>query len=158
MKKMKPMSVMVRASPKLGGDVEVAYAFLKKFPRGIESDEDEEPAVEERMAQEDEACSPNEDQDQPMETESQGFYTVESILKHRYKQGWRFLTKWENWPVSDATWEPVKAFVEPGGPINATFREYCQRNGLERPLRQAIHRSIGERGEYPQTINHEDPD
>ena len=25
----------------------------------------------------------------------QGFYMVKSILRHRYCQGWRFLTLWE---------------------------------------------------------------
>ena len=51
---------MVHASPKLGGDVEVAYIFPKKIPHGIQSDEDEEPAAEERMAQQNEACWPKE--------------------------------------------------------------------------------------------------
>ena len=37
--KVKPTSVIVRASPKIGGDVEVAYAFLKKYPQGIDADE-----------------------------------------------------------------------------------------------------------------------
>ena len=93
------------------------------------------------------------------ETEEKGFFKVEAILKHKYKQGWRFLTKWDGWPLRDATWEPVRAFVEIGGPINAVFKQYCEDHGLDRPLRQAIQRSTGE-SSHPPPIPpiHDDPD
>ena len=142
--RVKPNSVMVHASPKLGGDVEVAYTYLKKFPQGIETNEDDDPEDEEKIAEQDEALAPEVDVASPEEPDAPGFYPVESILKHKYKQGWRFLTKWENWPLSDATWEPVRAFIQPNGQLNTIFSEYCQRNGLEKPLRQAIQRATRE--------------
>ena len=100
---------------------------------------------DEKNVEEDEKLSPDLDlkSNESMDVDS-GCFKVEAILKHKYKQGWRFLTKWEGWPLSDATWEPVKSFVDPGGPINAAFLEYCQSNGLERPLREAIQRSSRE--------------
>ena len=29
------------------------------------------------------------------EMAKEGFYLVKSVLRHRYRQGWRFLTLWE---------------------------------------------------------------
>ena len=40
-----------------------------------------------------------------------GFYLVKSILRHRYPQGWRFLTLWEGLGVEEATREPFPPFV-----------------------------------------------
>ena len=31
---------------------------------------------------------------------------MKSVLRHRYRQGWRFLTLWEGFGVEEATWEP----------------------------------------------------
>ena len=40
------------------------------------------------------------------EMAKEGFYLVKSVLRHRYRQGWRFLTLWEGFGVAEATWEP----------------------------------------------------
>ena len=32
-----------------------------------------------------------------------GLFLVKSILRHRYRQRWRFLTLWEAFPVAEAT-------------------------------------------------------
>ena len=47
------------------------------------------------------------------EMAKEGFYLVKSVLRHRYRQGWRFLTLWEGFGVEEATWEPFSAFVLP---------------------------------------------
>ena len=39
-----------------------------------------------------------------------GYYNVEAILKHKYDQGWKFLTKWESFPMASSTWEPPRSF------------------------------------------------
>ena len=33
----------------------------------------------------------------------EGFYLVKSVLRHRYRQGWCFLTLWEGFGVEEAT-------------------------------------------------------
>ena len=68
------------------------------------------------------------------EQKAQGFYNVEAILRHDYKQGWRFLTKWEGFSASETTWEPTRAFSLGGGEINEVFQRYCVANELPHPL------------------------
>ena len=74
------------------------------------------------------------------EMAEEGFYNVESILKHKFSQGWRFLVKWEGYPVENSTWEPLKNFIQPGGVLNSKFKEYCLEKGLESVLQKAIGR------------------
>ena len=33
-----------------------------------------------------------------------GYFLVETILRHKFDQGWKFLTKWQNYPMSSSTW------------------------------------------------------
>ena len=40
------------------------------------------------------------------EMAKEGFYLMKSVLGHRFRQGWRFLTLWEGFGVEEATWEP----------------------------------------------------
>ena len=37
------------------------------------------------------------------EMAKEGFYLVKSVLRHRYRQSWRFLTLWEGFGVKEAT-------------------------------------------------------
>ena len=37
------------------------------------------------------------------EMAKEGFYLVKYVLRHRYRQGWRFLTLWEGFGVKEAT-------------------------------------------------------
>ena len=52
------------------------------------------------------------------EMAKEGFYMVKSILRfrHRYRQGWRFLTLWEGFGVEKATWEPFLPLCSLRGP------------------------------------------
>eukprot|EP00667_Euglena_gracilis_P004059 EG_transcript_4074 len=72
-----------------------------------------------------------------MEAAKMGFYNVEAILDHKFRNGWRFLTKWENYPVPSSTWEPVRSFILPGGRMNTVFQNYIQDNGLQEVLKKA---------------------
>ena len=38
-----------------------------------------------------------------------GYYVVAGIARHEYKQGWKFLTLWDGYGLSEATWEPISA-------------------------------------------------
>ena len=65
------------------------------------------------------------------------FYLVKSVLRHRYRQGWRFLTLWEGFGVEEATWEPFSAFVLPEGRLNSVLVDYLSQNNLGELLRLA---------------------
>ena len=57
-----------------------------------------------------------------------GYYVVAGIARHEYKQGWKFLTLWDGYVLSEATWEPMSAFNQPDGSINPIFRSYLIEN------------------------------
>ena len=57
-----------------------------------------------------------------------GYYVVAGIARHEYKQGWKFLTLWDGYGLSEATWEPMLAFIQPDGSIHPIFRTYLVEN------------------------------
>ena len=69
------------------------------------------------------------------EMAKEGFYPVMSVLRHRYRQGWRFLTLWEGFAVEEATWEPFSAFALPEGRLNSFLLDYLSQNNLGELLR-----------------------
>ena len=60
----------------------------------------------------------------------EGFYLVESVIRHRCRQGWRFLTLWEGFGVEKATSGPFSAFVLPEGRLNSVLVDYLSQNDL----------------------------
>ena len=71
------------------------------------------------------------------EMAKEGFYLVKLVIRHRYRQGWRFLTLWEGFGVQEATWEPFSAFFLPGGRPNSVLVAYLSQNSLGELLRRA---------------------
>ena len=57
-----------------------------------------------------------------------GYYMVAGIARHEYKQCSKFLTLWDRYGLSEATWEPMSAFIQPDGSINPIFRSYLVKN------------------------------
>ena len=57
-----------------------------------------------------------------------GYYVVAGIARHEYKQGWNFLTPWDGYGLSEATWEPMSAFIQPEGSINLISCSYLVEN------------------------------
>ena len=57
-----------------------------------------------------------------------GYYVVAGIDRHEYKQGWKFVTLWDGYGLSEATWEPLSAFIQPDGSINPIFCSYLVEN------------------------------
>jgi hypothetical protein len=132
---VKHSAVLIRASPKLGGEVEVQMEYLKHFPNRVEEEEDEEES-ETDISRQDQANQP-EEENPDEDIEEQGMYEVESIESHKYKQGWRFLTVWKGYSLQDATWEPIRAFIHQDGCLTKAFVDYCGSKGLDIPLKNA---------------------
>ena len=66
-----------------------------------------------------------------------GYYVVAGIARHEYKQGWKFLTLWDVYGLSEATWEPMSAFIQPDGSINPIFHIYLVENNEGQLLTRA---------------------
>ena len=72
-----------------------------------------------------------------VEMAKEGFYLLKSVIRHRYRQGWRFLTRWGGLGIEEATWEPFSAFVLPEGRLNYVLVDYLSQNNLGELLRLA---------------------
>ena len=129
--------ITARCSPTLGGEVPVAFEFVKCFQFELVDDYDEDTIEEgdtdmlkddERAALADKQDIVENDQDTPLynQTEMQRIRAcdVEQILRGQYRQGWRFLTKWQGYTASQSTWVPVRAFVHDDGRLNHIFVDY----------------------------------
>ena len=62
---------------------------------------------------------------------------VAGIARHEYKGGWKFLTLWDGYGLSEATWEPMSAFIQPDGSMNTIFRSYLVENNEGQLLTRA---------------------
>ena len=66
-----------------------------------------------------------------------GYYVVAGIARHECKQGWTFFTLWDEYGLSEATWEPMSAFKQPDGSINPILRSYLVENNEGQLLTRA---------------------
>ena len=66
-----------------------------------------------------------------------GYYVVGGIARQEYKQGWKFLTLCDGYGLSEATWEPMSAFIQPDWSINPIFRTYLVENNEGQLLTRA---------------------
>ena len=136
--------IAVRCSPRLGGTLVCPAQQLNCYhdPRAFCGEEwelnDEETATLDLQG----AASPMEVEGEhpdmnAEEMAKEGFYLVKSVIRHRHRQGWRFLTLWEGFGVEEATWEPISALVLPEGRPNSVLIDYLSKNNLEELLRLA---------------------
>ena len=120
----------VRCSPRLGGELLYAPKELRHYHSPDElswdkwclSDEEVERLNLENAANPEEADKLEEMTDDEMAVN--GYYVVAGIARHQYKQGWKFLTLWDGYGLSEATWEPMSAFIQLDGIISPIFRSY----------------------------------
>ena len=146
-----PSTVKVKASTSMGGFVDVDYNQLKRYTAVEDDDLEawEELAIEaerSKMAadeEENEGGVQEEDGVRQLpemddeEMKERDCYIVESILQHKYKHGWRFLTPWAEYEVSDSTWEPISPFVLDNGNLTYQFVHYCRLHHLTGGLETA---------------------
>ena len=57
-----------------------------------------------------------------------GYYVVAGIARHEYKEGGKFLTLWDGYGLSEATWEPMSALIQLDVSINPIFCSYLVEN------------------------------
>ena len=63
-----------------------------------------------------------------------GYYVVHYVFKYEYRQGWKFPVKWKSFNLTEATWEPVRAFILGKDMVNGEFVKYCQKHDLQSAL------------------------
>ena len=142
-------SVVIRASPRFGGLVEVGFPQLKHYAleEDVPAESWEELADDMAVAMDDEEEDPNSDSESeeapviemtPAEMQKQGFFEIQAVVKHQYRQGWRFLTVWKGYPLAEASWLPMSAFVLDNGRLNSVFSDYCAKAGLKDLLSKAL--------------------
>ena len=149
--------ITARCSLTLGGEVPVAFEFVKRFPSELVDDygkdtiEEEDTDMlndDERAALADEQDIMSNEQDIPfyneIEMERTGPYHGEQILIGQYRERGRLLTKWEGYGTYESTREPVHAFVHDDGKLNHVFVDYClaHKPPFDAALRQARRISI----------------
>ena len=128
--------ITVRYSPRLGGTLVCAAQQLKHYYDPKDLCQGERLLNDVQMAALDPqgAASAIEVEGELLDMNAEdmakeGFYLVKSVIRHRYRQGWRFFTICEGFGVEEATWEPFSAFVLPAGRLNSVLVDYlCQKN------------------------------
>ena len=135
--------IHVRCSPRLGGELLCAPKQFRHYhsPDDLSWDEGRLRDSEVERIDLENAGSPEEaDELEEMTADEMavdGYYMVACIARHEYKQGWKFLTLWDGDGLSEATWEPMSAFIEPDGSIKPIFRSYLVENNEGQLLTRA---------------------
>ena len=135
--------IHVRCSPRLGGELLCAPKQPRHYHSPDElswdewrlSDRDVERIDLENAANPEEAAQLEEMTADEMAVD--GYYVVAGIARHEYKQGCKFLTLWDGYGLSEATWEPMSTFIQPDGSINPIFCSYLVENNEGQLLTRA---------------------
>ena len=113
----------------------MAHAHLKRYPVCEEGDEDIWEALADEAASAMDQDAGVAEEEVPLNNELQPEeLIVEAILKHRYQQGWRFLTKPWGYPIGDCVRETPHSFAVLKDKINELYANYCETHGLTTPL------------------------
>ena len=135
--------IHVRCSPRLGGELLCVPKQLRHYhsPDNLSWDEPSLSDSEVERIDLENAASPGEaDELEKMaanEMAVDGYYVVAGIARHEYKQGWKFLTLWDGYGLSEATWELLSALIQPAASINPIFPSYLVENNEGQLLTRA---------------------
>ena len=128
-------SVIVKASPRLGGKLTASLQLCKLWPKvvnnAVQYDEEGKPLPEAiRTTRLERQADPFEIFELPPPDE-EGFFKVSHIVSHRKakKQSLEFLTQWEGFNANENTWEPEEAFIF-GETITKAMLEYIQLHSM----------------------------
>ena len=111
----------MRCSPRLGGEFLCAPKQLRHYhpPDELSWDKWRLSDREVKRIDLENAVNPEEaDELEGMTADEMavdGYYVVAGTARHEYKQGSKFFTLWDGYGLSEATWEPMSAFMVPGG-------------------------------------------
>ena len=126
--------INVRCSPHQGGELLCAPKQLRHYhsPDELSWDESRSSDREVKGIDLEKAANPEEAEElEEMtadETAVDGYYVAAGTARHQYKQGWKFRNLWDGYGLSEATWDPMSAFIQPDGSINPIFRSYLIEN------------------------------
>ena len=133
--------IKVASSPSLGGEILVSIDQCKAWRSVMDdssSDEDNDPeddltedTNEENIPTTVKTSDISSSSTSVQPTSPQSSYEFEKVIKRRHRQGWKFLTIWKGFPVSAATWEPLKTFILPDWRLNEAFLDFCRRESLD---------------------------
>ena len=126
--------IHVRCRPRLGGELLCAPKQLTRYHSPDDLSWDEwrlSDSDVERINLQNAAIPEEADEIEEMTADEMavnGYYVVAGIARYEYKQGWKFLTLWDGFGLSEATSEPMSALIQPDGRINPIFRSYLVEN------------------------------
>ena len=135
--------IHVRCSPRLGGELLCAPKQMRHYhsPDELSWNQWRLFHTEVERIDLENAANPEEaDELEEMTADEMavdGYYVVAGIARHEYKQGWKFLTLEDGYGLSEATWEPMSAFLQPDGSINPIFCSYLVENNEGQLLTRA---------------------
>ena len=141
--KINGSTIHVRCSPRLSGEPPCAPKQLRHYhsPDDLSRDEWRLTDKEAERTDLENAATPEEaDELEEMtadEMSVDGYYVVAGIERHEDKQGWKFLILWDGYGLSEATYEPMSAFIQPDGYIHPMFRSYLVENNDSQLLTRA---------------------
>ena len=131
--------IHVRCSPRIGVELLCAPKQLRHYQSPDELSWDEWRLSDrevERIDVENPANPEDADELEEMtadEMAADGYYVVAGIACDGYKQGWKILTLWDGYGLSEASLEPMSAFIQPDESIIPILRSYLVENS-ERQL------------------------
>ena len=126
--------IYVRCSPRLGGELLCAPKQVKHYhsPDRLSWDEWRLSDREVERIDLENAANPEEaDELEEMTADEMavdGYHVVAGIAPHEYEQGWKFLTMWDGYGLSQVTWEAMSAFIQLDGSINPILHSYLVEN------------------------------
>ena len=135
--------IHARCSPRLGGELLYAPKQLRQDHSCDDLSRDEwrlSDSEVERIDRENAASPERADELQEMTADEMavdGYYMFAGIARHKYKQGWKFLTLWDGYGLSEATWEPMSAFIQPDGSTKPIICSYLVENNEGQLLTRA---------------------